>query len=188
MGEIIRKAHTHTHTHRRIYLQMLELWRYECTVPQRKQKTTRTVNYVKHDFSFSITFISIILLLQHFPSALQLVVFCLESEKEREGLMHFVEYFECTLLLRMYTNGVALAALLAYSFNSTQFTSCIRFSSHCAKYIQRQHHRWRAIIQCVPFDLNSCTFRPMHRTSARLLQTASENHKTTSRTLSHRPD
>lgn len=92
--------------------------------------------------------------------------------------MHFVEYFECTLLLRMYTNGVALAALLALfsQFYTIHLLHPVQFPL-CEIYIQRQHHRWRAIIQCVPFDLNSCAFRLMRRTTARLLQTASEDHK-----------
>lgn len=176
-------AHMHTHTVYRAatdifaYLRMLEYSALKCTMPRRDGgKDTKTLNYVKHDFSFSITFISIILLLlQEFPSALHNSTCCLHG-KPREPVGWLVRARKSAYLY-CYTNGALSISHTVYS------------ASHSALIVQNIFSV--NIIVCeqsyiVHFGLNSCTCRQrlVHCASAQLLQIACE---TTSCTSSYRP-
>lgn len=172
MGEIIRKAHTHgARTQTNTGADTCKCWSCStknCQSDSKRQQTNSELCKTRFLIFYNFYFHYIIITTFSFRITSRRVFV---SGRETEGMMmHFVEYFECTLLLRMYTNGAALAAQLAspLSLNSTQSTFGIRFSFYCALRPEHLHYS----PACVERVHNCCK----------------QHAKTTIRTLSHRPD
>lgn len=146
MGEIIRKAHTHgARTQTNTGADTCKCWSCStknCQSESKRQQTNSELCKTRFLIFYNFYFHYIIITTFSFRITSRRVFV---SGRETEGMMmHFVEYFECTLLLRMYTNGAALAAQLASPLSLS---------------IPHNQPSASGSVSIVPFDLNTCTIR-----------------------------